>query len=329
MSMTIEGKIDFGVDGWYGIIADDFTFENVWRVARAISTYLETVCDRNRPILIGYDTRFLADRFAHSAAEILTDFNLIVKIVDRDCPTPALCEGVRSMDSAGALMFTASNRHAKYCGIKYIPDDGYSATNDIIDRIVANLDKTDNSPPSGKNSSKIGYFDPKPDYLKFIYNSLNIDALKNAALKVRFDALHSTSRGYLDSILDYCNIDLASVNIHRDVLFSSGTVEATVENLQQLTESVKKDKADLGLAVSGDSTQFAIVDDRGQIIPSQAILSVLSQHISQNRGQIITKDGTAYDLGQIASDGILSSMLVVEAVAMTGKPLSQLVEEGN
>jgi phosphomannomutase len=318
MSKTTETKIVFGKDGWQGIIADDFTFENVWQVTRAIALYLEATHTQNRPVLIGYDTRFLADRFAYSAAETLTDFGRTVKIVVRDCPTSVIIDRVRAIDSAGALMFTAGNKPAKYCGIKYIPDDAAPATAEITDRIVANLDKVDNSPPSGKNKQKILNFDPKPEYLKSIYNLLNIDVLRSATLKVKYDALYSTARGYLDAVCDYCHIDLESFHTTRDVLFGGGLSEITDEYLQQLIESVKKDKADLGVAIGGDGSQLAIVDDRGRILKDNEILSILADRLK----------GKSFDNTNILErDRILASILVAETIAIEGKPLSQLVEE--
>jgi phosphomannomutase len=124
MSAASSAKtIKFGTDGWRGIIADDFTFSNVCKVMRAIASYLETAYSKYRPVLVSYDTRFLADPFPRTAAEVLADLRWIVKIVERDCPTPAIAYNARHLHSAGALMFTASHNPAPYCGrIKYIPD---------------------------------------------------------------------------------------------------------------------------------------------------------------------------------------------------------------
>ncbi|HCF30019.1 MAG TPA: phosphoglucosamine mutase, partial [Cyanobacteria bacterium UBA11049] len=131
-------KIEFGTDGWRGIIADDFTFSNVRRVTRAIASYLETAYSKDRPVLVAYDTRFLAEKFARTAAEVLAEGGWTVKITDRDCPTPVIAYNARFLNSAGALMFTASHNPAQYCGIKYIPDYAGPATLEITDTIVAN-----------------------------------------------------------------------------------------------------------------------------------------------------------------------------------------------
>ena len=132
MSAASSAKtIKFGTDGWRGIIADDFTFSNVCKVKRAIASYLETAYSKDRPVLVSYDTLFFADQFARTPAEVLADLGSIVKIVERDCPTPVIAYNARHLNSAGALIFTASHNCAPYCGIKYIPDYAGSATRNI------------------------------------------------------------------------------------------------------------------------------------------------------------------------------------------------------
>ena len=144
-------KIEFGTDGWRGIIADDFTFSNVRRVTRAIASYLETAYSKDRPVLVAYDTRFLAEKFARTAAEVLAEGGWTVKITDRDCPTPVIAYNARFLNSAGALMFTASHNPAQYCGIKYIPDYAGPATLEITDTIVANIPHADDALPASSD----------------------------------------------------------------------------------------------------------------------------------------------------------------------------------
>jgi hypothetical protein len=208
MSTAAESQeIKFGTDGWRGLIAKDFTFANVRKVTRAIAAYLETAYSKDRPVLVAYDPRFLADEFAQTAAEILVDLGWMVKIVDRDCPTPTIAYNALHLKSAGALMFTASHNPAPYCGIKYIPDYAGPATPEITDTIVANIPGASDAPPATKNPEKISTFDPKPEYLKFLYSQIDVDKLRSAKLKVKYDALYSTSRGYLDEVLAYCGCE--------------------------------------------------------------------------------------------------------------------------
>jgi phosphomannomutase len=282
-----SSKITFGTDGWRGIIADDFTFSNVRKVTRAIASYIETAYTKNRPVLVAYDTRFLAEQFALTAAEVLADLGwTVVKITKRDCPTPVIAYNARHLNSAGALMFTASHNPAPYCGIKYIPDYAGPATLEITDTIVANLESASNAPPSQNSTvGSISSFDPKPDYINFLYSLLDVEKIPNARLKVKYDALYSTSCGYLDEVLQHCHCELETFHTWRDVLFGGGMPEPMEEQLQQLVEAVRRDKADLGLATDGDSDRFAVIDEQGKVLTPNSVLLVLTLHLMKNKHQ--------------------------------------------
>ncbi len=372
-----SGKIKFGTDGWRGIIADDFTFSNVRKVTRAIAAYLETAYDKSRPVLIAYDTRFLADDFARTSGAVLADLGWNVKITVRDCPTPVIAYNAKHLNSAGALMFTASHNPAPYCGIKYIPDYAGPATPEITDTIVANIETAseelpgsnpsgtvstfdpkpdyldfiyklldvENCPtpviaynakhlnsagalmftashnpapycgikyipdyagpatpeitdtivanietaseelPGSNPSGTVSTFDPKPDYLDFIYKLLDVEKIRSANLKVKYDALYSTSRGYLDEVLQYCGTQLESFHTWRDVLFGGGMPEPKGDQLVELVAAVKNDKADLGLATDGDSDRFGIVDELGNVLTPNTVLLVLARHLIKNKGK--------------------------------------------
>ena len=372
-SSSNSSKIKFGTDGWRGIIADDFTFTNVRKVTRAIASYLETAYTKDRPVLVAYDTRFLAEEFARTAALVLAEAGWTVKITDRDCPTPVIAYNARHLNSAGALMFTASHNPAPYCGIKYIPDYAGPATPEITDTIVANIEAAGDTLPNS-SLNPISTFDPKPDYMRFLYTLLDVNRIRSAQLKVKYDALYSTSRGYLDTVLSDCGCDLESFHTYRDVLFGGGMPEPKGEQLVELVEAVKKDRADLGLATDGDSDRFGIVDELGNVLTPNTVLLLLARHLIKNKGKtgaIVRTVATTHLLDNLAAkyglkiyetpvgfkyigqkmrettvliggeesgglsvighipekDGILADMLVAEAIAYEGKPLSQLVEE--
>jgi phosphomannomutase len=105
-------------------------------------------------------------------------------VVDRDCPTPVIAYNAQHLNSAGALMFTASHNPAPYCGIKYIPDYAVPATPEITDTIVANIEGASDASCSGGQKGLISRFDPKPEYIKFIYSLLDVEIIRNAQLKV-------------------------------------------------------------------------------------------------------------------------------------------------
>lgn len=369
-------QIKFGTDGWRGLIAHDFTFANVRKVTRAIARYLSTAYSQDRPVLIGYDTRFLADQFAQTAAEILAELGWTVQIAERDCPTPVIAYSARELNSAGALMFTASHNPAPYCGIKYIPDYAGPATTEITDTIVANIADASDAPAAQQAipSPNISSFDPKPAFLEYLYTLIDSERIRSANLKVKYDALYSTSRGYLDEALTHCGCQMEAFHTYRDVLFGGGMPEPKGEQLTELVKAVQADHADLGLATDGDSDRFGIVDEQGNVLAPNTVLLLLARHLVKNKGKkgaIVRTVATTHLLDNFAAanglelyetpvgfkyvgekmretqvliggeesgglsvighipekDGILADLLVAEAIAYEGKPLSQLVKD--
>jgi phosphomannomutase len=325
-------------------------------------------------VLVSYDTRFLADEFANLSAQVLAEAGWTVKIVDRDCPTPVIAYNAKYLNSAGALMFTASHNPAPYCGIKYIPDYAGPATPAITDKIVDSLNSSSGELPTEDYSSQISIFDPKPAYLKFIYGLIDVETIRRAKVKVKYDALFSTSRGYLDEVLAHCGCETESLNTYRDVLFGGGMPEPKGEQLKDLANAVLTDQADVGLATDGDSDRFGVLDEQGNMLTPNTVLLVLARHLLKNKGKkgaIVRTVATTHLLDNFAhdhgleifetavgfkyigekmretqvliggeesgglsvidhipeKDGILADMLIVEAIAYEGKPLSQLVSE--
>lgn len=366
-------SIRFGTDGWRGIIAADFTFTNVCRVTRAIAHYLSTTYSRDRPVLVAYDTRFLADQFAQTAAHVLIEAGWHVKMADRDCPTPVIAYHAKHLNSAGALMFTASHNPASYCGIKYIPDYAGPATTDITDAIAAAIPAMSEAPPI-EGAAKITYFDPKPNYLQTLYQFLDLDRIRRASLVVCYDALYSTSRGYLDVALQHCGCPVKTLHTHRDVLFGGGMPDPKGDRLTELVNAVQHERATVGVATDGDSDRYGVVDEQGHILTPNDVMLVLAHHLIKNKGMtgaivrtVATtrlldtfadqhgldlhetpvgfkyigqkmretpvliggeESGGLSILGHIPEkDGILANLLVVEAIAYEGKPLSQLVQQ--
>ena len=128
-------EIKFGTDGWRGVIAEDYTFENVRRVAGAIASYVLKNEDPRRGIVIGYDTRFSSRRFAEATAEIIARAGIPVKLANDYTPTPALSYAVKTQRTAGGVMITSSHNPWSWNGVKFKATYGGSATPGIIRQI--------------------------------------------------------------------------------------------------------------------------------------------------------------------------------------------------
>ncbi|HNB21147.1 MAG TPA: phosphoglucomutase/phosphomannomutase family protein, partial [Candidatus Melainabacteria bacterium] len=300
-------KIKFGTDGWRAIIADQFTFENVERVAFAVGTYVKNeyaLSDENsardKPILIGYDTRFLADKFAERAGHILFSMGISVRISQRDVPTPCIAFAAQNKPTCGALQFTASHNPPEYCGIKYIPHFGGPATNSITNEIAKHLDAIPQNYDFTRG--KIETFDPMPEYLDALRRFVDLEKLGTAKIRIGYDALFSTSRGYLDKLIEEAKLPVSILHAHRDPLFGGGMPEPKPEFLKELIELIKQDNLDVGVATDGDADRFAVIDENGECFSANQLLCLLTRHLVKNRGlrgAIVRTVGTTHLLDKM------------------------------
>ncbi|MBK9141803.1 MAG: phosphoglucomutase/phosphomannomutase family protein [Candidatus Melainabacteria bacterium] len=275
--------IKFGTDGWRAVIAEDFTFANVERVAYAVGLYVRESYQKDTPMLIGYDTRFLADRFAERAAKVLMAMGVPVRVSSRDVPTPCIAWATQHEPTAGALQFTASHNPPEYCGIKYIPEYAGPATDDITNKIVQRLAATPSEIPI--SDGEVQHFDPQPPYLAAIGKIVNLKKIGGSGIKVGYDALYSTSRGYLDHILKQWGVSVKVLHDWRDPLFGGGMPEPKKQFLRDLSGLVKTEKLDVGLATDGDADRFAVLDENGNYLSPNQLLCLLTRHLVKNKGQ--------------------------------------------
>lgn len=283
-----NNKIKFGTDGWRAIIAEEFTFSNVVLVTKAIAGYIKTKYDPSRPVVIGYDTRFLADKFAQRAAETLNELGFNVKITLTDAPTPVVAFAAKYLESAGALMFTASHNPPEYCGIKYIPDYAGPATTDITDVIVENVKKLQEGqdviqPSANKGSTEI--FDPKPDYMKWVKTLIDFDKIRQSGVKVFYDPLYASGRGYVDGLLEDAGCQVTTIKNWRDPLYGGAMPEPKEKYLGELKKLVAENSPAIGLSNDGDADRFGVLDENGAFVTPNDVIAVLFKHLIKNKGR--------------------------------------------
>lgn len=281
-------KIQFGTDGWRAIIADQFTFSNVELVTKAIIGYIKDHYPQDKAVIIGYDTRFLCDKFAQRAAKVINDYGLNVMITDRDAPTPVIAFSAKNLNSAGALMFTASHNPPEYCGIKYIPDYAGPATPDITDIIVSNVEKLQNGDDSflteSINKGTTTKFDPKPNYFEWVRKIVDLNKIKQHPSKVYYDPMYSTGRGYLDELLKEAGCDVTVLHNWIDPLYGGGMPEPKAEYLGEVIKAVKENKPSIGFGTDGDADRFGVIDEDGNYLMPNMVIAVVLKHLIENKG---------------------------------------------
>src|SRR3954463_10453955 len=185
--------IKFGTSGWRGLIARDFTFENVRLATQAIAAYsnsleVQTPAGKARAIIVGYDTRFLGREFSLAAAEVLAAAGLTPLLCNRDTPPPGLAHTIRAKNAAGGINMTASHNPAEYQGHKFSTSDGAPAQPEVTRQVEAHAARLLQENWSFKGAVVGTYqcktFDPQPLYFKQIRKLVDFPTIKKAGLKI-------------------------------------------------------------------------------------------------------------------------------------------------
>ncbi|MEN3005725.1 phosphoglucomutase/phosphomannomutase family protein [Dehalobacterium formicoaceticum] len=303
-------NIKFGTDGWRGVMAKDFTFENVKFVVQAIASFLQDHPLKENGIIIGYDNRFLSEHFAQEAVKVLAGNGIKSLLVNRATPTPVTAFAITSHNAAGAVMITASHNPPEYNGIKFIPDYAGPALPDITDEIEKELNHTlatgRVNEMTIKAAQKQGFykeFDPMPEYKKHIKQLINLDAISKANLKIVVDPMFGAGIDYLDQIFEEAGCRVLTINNYRDPLFGGSMPEPSAKVLTKLKSRVLAEGADLGLALDGDADRFGIIDSNGEYINANRVLYMLYYHlldVRKCRGPVARSVATTHMLDRMA-----------------------------
>jgi phosphomannomutase len=280
----LEPKIKFGTDGWRGVISEDFTFRNVRRVAQAIADYYNRRLNNKgqKPkIAVGYDTRFLSDRYAKEVSQVLAKNGIDVILSDRAIPTPMLSFAVKNKKLAAGVMITASHNPAEYNGIKIKTSSGAAAGLEVTDEIEKLLSHASCLTPHA--SGRIKEEDLTKDYMSFLKSYIDLRRFKNAKFKVLVDAMYGSGNGFIAGILKGTKIKLQFMRSDVNPSFAGIRPEPVLENLRPTVERLKKEKFDLCLVLDGDADRIACFAGRGVFISPQKILGLLTLHLSQDR----------------------------------------------
>ena len=187
--------IKFGTDGWRGIIADDFTFENVRRVAGGIAAYVLNHEDAARGVIVGYDTRFaVASTRPGSPLRSLPGPAFRCRLTSDSTPTPAISLAVKSQGAAGGVVVTSSHNPWNWNGVKFKAKFGGSATPAIMKMIEEEVGA--GAMPKGQTAS-IKEVDLKPAYMEAVCRFADLDLIAKAKFKFAVDSMYGSGRGVL------------------------------------------------------------------------------------------------------------------------------------
>lgn len=304
-----QTPIKFGTDGWRGKIADTFTADNVRIVSQAIANHLKTIKKSSEGIVIGYDMRFLSEKFAEIVASVMLGNQIPVLITERATPTPITAYAARLYRTAGAIMITASHNPPEYNGIKFIPDYAGPATTEItksIETQIQNvLKEKDINIESLEKSEKLTHVNPIDQYVDYIKDTINFDIIKDSKMNIIFDPMYGAGQNILDKILQNNNCTVYSIHNYKNVLFGGSLPDPSEENLAEMKDLIKEKKAILGLALDGDADRFGVIDSKGIYLSPNKVLTVLADHLLKTRktkGAIVRTVATTHLLDRIAKN---------------------------
>jgi alpha-D-glucose phosphate-specific phosphoglucomutase len=293
-------NIKFGTDGWRGVIADDFTFDNVRRVAAAIAAYVLKHEDPSRGVVVGYDTRFSSPHFARAAAEVLAAAGIPVKLAADYTPTPAISFAVRQYGAAGGVVITSSHNPWNWNGVKFKGKFGGSATPQIIKGIEEQL--LVGATPNGQKSP-IEELDLKEKYIEAICRFVDLDLIAKAKLRLAVDSMYGSGRGVLTKIFTDHGIEHIAIRQELNPLFPGINPEPIEPHVAMLQETVVKEHCRAGLVTDGDADRIGAVAEDGSFVDSHKIFSVLLQWLLTRKqwpGEVVRAFNTTRMVDRIA-----------------------------
>jgi phosphomannomutase len=371
-------QIKFGTDGWRGVIAREFTFDNLSVVAQATMDYLIREGLAAKGLVVGYDRRFLSRQFAERVVEVAVGNGLKVFMTNDFAPTPAVSWAVRHLGAGGGVMITASHNPPIYNGFKIKEAFGGSArpsTTKVVEEIVV-ANRANNRPvletpfAEALAQGQVELFDSKTPYYGQLARYVDLDLIRKADIPVAADPMFGAGSGCLSELLP----GVMEIHASENPSFGGQSPEPTEEHLAELSALVRSGAYRVGLALDGDADRIGAVDETGEFFSSHRIFTVILRHLYERkglRGGVVKTVSTTrmidllcdryglelyetpvgfkhicelmldHDIlmggeesgglgvkGHIPErDGILLGLLLLEAMAMTGKGLRQLLNE--
>jgi phosphomannomutase len=371
-------QITFGTDGWRGVIAREFTFDNLSLVAQATMDFLNREGLGNQGLIIGYDRRFLSRDFARRVAEVAAGNGIRVKLTESYAPTPAVSWAVRESGAGAGVMITASHNPPEYNGFKIKEAFGGSAlpaTTKVIEEIVAFNIANSHSVIAIPYSDAlcqglIEIFDPCEGYFHQISRYVDLNLITRSGIKAVVDPMYGAGCGFIPLLLPTAD----EIHTSENPSFGGQAPEPIAQNLLELSALVKSGTYQVGLALDGDADRIGAVDEQGDFFSSHNIFTVILRHLIEYKkmsGGVVKTVSTTRMIDLLAEkyglelfetpigfkhicslmlerdilmggeesgglgvkghlperDGILLGLLLLEAMAVSGKGLRQMLNE--
>ncbi|MFH1622695.1 MAG: phosphoglucomutase/phosphomannomutase family protein [Candidatus Omnitrophota bacterium] len=282
-------EIKFGTDGWRAVIGDTFTFENLKYISQATADFLIKTKPRGSKfkIAVGYDTRFLSEKFAEIAACVFAANGIKVILSDRATPTPTISFCVKNKRLDLGIMITASHNPPEFNGFKIKNSTGGSADVSItkaVEKLLFKKEPKFIDLSEGLKKKVILKENIVSDYIRFLRSYLDLSKLRNCKFKVLLDCMYGSGNGFMHEVISDTGIDLEIMRNERNTFFEGKGPEPVQKNLSKIIERMRTEDFDLGLVLDGDADRIAAIAPGGEFIHPQKILGLLALHLKEDRG---------------------------------------------
>jgi len=294
--------IHFGTDGWRAVISDTFTFHNLRLVTQAIADAIKSDAWNEgspvgkppdpRKMVVGFDTRFLSDRFAAEVARVLAGNGYTVHLTQGDAPTPAISYMVRHLGAIAGIVITASHNAPRYNGVKLKASYGGSALREQCRRVEIYLNDNEER-GRGPNlmdyqqARKLGLlqrFNPLPAYYDHLRKLIDFDAIADNPQRIVVDSMYGSGRGIIKSILKGTGCEVREIRGEMNPGFGGVHPEPIGRYLGALAGAISTGMGDMGLATDGDGDRLGAMDERGNFVDPHKIMALSMRYLVEQRG---------------------------------------------
>ena len=279
------GAIKFGTDGWRAVIAEDFTFENLERVAQATADVWkrQRIAGTKKKVVIGYDRRFLSAEFAHRTAEVFGGNGFEVLLSNEAVPTPAVSYQVKATRSIGGIMITASHNPPKFNGFKIKAHIGGSADARLCQKVEAMLDRSPVKKSVLSEDRKIKVKDLTQSYFKALTKLVDFRLISKSKAKFAHEALYGVGAGCFDQILEGTTCKVTTLRGEYNPGFGGINPEPIPSNYAESSAYLRKHPHDICLVTDGDADRVGGMDGRGNPLTTHQLICLLLRHFVENR----------------------------------------------
>ncbi len=294
--------IHFGTDGWRAVISDSFTFENLRLVAQAIADAVESkswtngsvfeVAPDPHTMVVGYDTRFLSDRYAAEVARVLAANGYTVYLSQADAPTPVISYAVKNLHAIGGVMITASHNAPRYNGVKLKSALGNSALPEQCRRVEVYLNDNEQQARGpnlmefelAREKGLIKKFNPIPAYYDHLRTLIDFDQIAENPQCFVVDSMYGSGRGVIRGILQGSGCEIQEIRGEMNPGFGGVHPEPIARFLTPLAGAIGSGKGNFGLATDGDADRIGAMDERGNFVDPHKIMALALKHLVEKRG---------------------------------------------